>query len=84
MSIDDIEKFEQKEMKKTRPIKNTWYGWLSNYIPQPLRKILGGFKYKIIILFKTNIPNETVYRRGEKLRKPKTQNKINNIRNPFY
>ena len=24
MSIDDTDKFEQKEMKKIRPIKNTW------------------------------------------------------------
>ena len=25
VSIDDMDKFEQKEMKKIRPIKNTWY-----------------------------------------------------------
>ena len=24
VSIDDMDKFEQKEMKKPRPIKNTW------------------------------------------------------------
>ena len=24
VSIEDIDKFEQKEMKKIRPIKNTW------------------------------------------------------------
>ena len=23
-----MDKFEQKEMKKTSPIKNTWYDWL--------------------------------------------------------
>ena len=38
-------KFEQKEMKKIRPIKNTWYYWLINYIPEPLRKSVGGFNY---------------------------------------
>ena len=27
VSIDDINKFEQKEMKKIRPIKKTWYDW---------------------------------------------------------
>ena len=37
VSIDDMEKFEQKEMKKIRLIKNTWYDWLSNYIPESIR-----------------------------------------------
>ena len=27
VSIDDINKFEQKEMKKIRTIKKTWYDW---------------------------------------------------------
>ena len=40
VSIDDINKFEQKEMKKIRRIKNTWYDWLINYIPEPIRKIV--------------------------------------------
>ena len=35
VSIHDLDKLEQKEMKRTRPIKNTWYGWLINYIPEP-------------------------------------------------
>ena len=26
VSIDDLDKFEQKELKKIRPIKNTWCG----------------------------------------------------------
>ena len=30
-----------------------------------------------------NTPKQVVYERGKKLRKPKTQNKINSIRNPF-
>ena len=56
-------------MKKIRPIKNTWYDWLINYIPEI-----------VISLFKTNTPKETVHERGKKLSKPKTQNKT---RNPF-
>ena len=29
-------KFEEKEMKKIKAIKNTWYDWLMNYIPEPI------------------------------------------------
>ena len=79
MSIDDIDKFEQKEMKKMRPIKNTWYDLLIDYVPEPIRKSLGGFKDKIVTLFKTNTSKQPVYGRQKKLSKPKTQN----IRNPF-
>ena len=25
-------------MKKTRPIKNIWFDWLMNYIPEPIKK----------------------------------------------
>ena len=49
-----MDRFEKKEMKKIRPIKNTWYDWLINYIPEPIRKSVGGFKDKIVSLFKTN------------------------------
>ena len=63
-------------MKKIRPIKNTWYDWLIYYIPQPIRKRVGGFKYKIVSLFKTNAPKQTVYGRGQKISNPKTQNII--------
>ena len=56
MSIDDVDKFKQKEIKKIRPIKNTWYDWLINHIPEATRKSVGGFKDKIVILFKANIP----------------------------
>ena len=38
MSIDDIDKVEQKEIKKIRPIKNTRYDWLINYIPEHITK----------------------------------------------
>ena len=46
-SIDDMDKFEKKEMKKIRPVKNTWYDWLINYIPEAIRKRVGGFKDKM-------------------------------------
>ena len=58
-------------MKKISPIKNTWYDWLSNYIPEPIRKSVGGFKDKIVSLFKTNTPKQTVYGRKKKLSKLK-------------
>ena len=51
-------KFEQKEMKKIRPIKTTWYDWLFDYIPEPIRKSVGGFKDKIVSLFKINTLNK--------------------------
>ena len=40
-------------MKKIRPNKNTWYDWLTNKIPDPIRKSLGGFKNEIASLFRT-------------------------------
>ena len=59
-----------------------------NYIPEPIRKSVGGFKDKVISFFKTNTPKQTMHGRGKKLNRPKTQkqyeeNKINIIRNPF-
>ena len=77
VSIDDMHKFEQKEVKKIRPIKNTWYDWIIN--SEPIRKSVGGFKDKVISLFKTNTPKQTVHGRGKKLSIPKTKN----IRNLF-
>ena len=83
VSIEDIDKFEQEEMKKLMPIKNTSYDWLVNYIPEAIIKILGSSKDKIASFFNTNTPKQIVYWRGKKLCKPKIQNVINNIRNPF-
>ena len=71
VSIDDMDKFEQKELKKIRPIKNTCYDWLIDYFPEPIRKSVGGSKDKIVSLFKTNTPKQTVYGRRKKLSKPK-------------
>ena len=73
-----MDKFEQKEMKKIRPIKNTWYDWLIKYILEPIRKSIGDFKDKVISLLKINTLKQTVSGRGKKLSKPKTQNKIRN------
>ena len=56
ISTDDMDKFEQKEMNKTRTIKNTWYDLLINYIPEPIRKSVGGFKNVTVSLFKLNTP----------------------------
>ena len=67
-----MDRFEKKEMKKTRPIKNNWYNWrnwyncLINYISKPIRKSVS--------LFDTNTPKQIVYGRGKKPSKPKIQN----------
>ena len=76
---------KKKDTKKIRPVKNTWYDWLINYIPESIRKSVGGFEDKIVSLFKTNTPKQTVYVRGKKIRKPKklSKPKKQNKRNPF-
>ena len=51
VSIDDMDNFEQKGMKKIRPVKNTWYDWLISYIPEHITKIVDGFKDEILNLF---------------------------------
>ena len=83
VSIDDTDKFEQKRMKKIRPIKKTWYDWLINYIPEPKTKTVCGFNDKIISLFNTSTPKQTTCGRGKKLSKPKKQKQNKSIRNSF-
>ena len=78
--IVSMDKFGQKEMKKIGPIKSTWYDWLIIYTPDSIKKRVGGFKDKIVGPFKTSTPKQTLYWRGKKLSKPKTQNKL---RKPF-
>ena len=56
--------------------------WLVNYIPDPIRKSVGGFKDKLVSLFKTNTPKQVVYGRGKKQKQSK-ENQINSIRIPF-
>ena len=46
---------------------------LINYIPEPIRKSVGGFKDKIVSLFKKNTPKQTVWVR-KKIKQ--TKNKI--------
>ena len=58
-----MDKFEEKEMKKIRPVKNIWYDWLINYIPERIRKSAGDFKNKVISLFKTNTPKKNSVRK---------------------
>ena len=74
VSIDDMDKFKQKEMNKIRSIKNTWYNWLVNYVTDPIRKRVASFKNKAVSLFNPNTPKQTVYGRGKKVSQPKTQN----------
>ena len=40
---------------------NDWYHWLINHIPDKIRKSVGGIKDKIVSLFNTNKPEQTVY-----------------------
>ena len=62
-----------------RLIKNNWYDWLINYIPQLKRKSAGGFKDIILSLLKKNKPKQTFYGRGKILSKTRKQN----IKNTF-
>ena len=71
-----MEKFEQQKIKNIRPIKSTWYDCLINYIPEPIRKSVGGFKDKVVSHFQINTPKQTVYGTGKKLSEQKAQNKF--------
>ena len=53
-TIDDIDRFKKMEMKKIRPIKNTWYDWLINYIPEPTRKSVSALKDKVTSQLRLN------------------------------
>ena len=75
VSVDGMDTFGKKEMKKMRPIKNSWYDWLINYIPEPIAKIVGGFKDKIVSLFITNTPKKSVYKKKMKKKKKKKEKK---------
>ena len=67
VSVNDMNIFQLKEMKKIKPIKSTWYNWLINYVPESIRKIVGGFKDKIVSFFKRNTTKQTMFGRGKKL-----------------
>ena len=51
VSKEIMGRFEKIEMKGIRPVKNTWYDWLINYIPEPIKKIVDGFKGKSVSFF---------------------------------
>ena len=80
VSLDNMDKFEEKERKKMRPIKNTWYDWLINYFRNPIDKSVDSFKDKIVR--QTHL-NKSCMGKEKKLSQPETQNQIKNIRNPF-
>ena len=77
ITIDDMDRFEKnRNKKKIRPIKNTWYDCLINYIPEPIRKIVSALKDEIAslymsIMLEQTVPEKTVYGRGQKLSKSK-------------
>ena len=87
--IYDMDRYKQKEMKKERPSKRTWFHWVINYFLLPIRKTAEG---KVLSLFKTNTFENYGYQTvgsEKKLSKLKIQkqseegNAINNIRNHF-
>ena len=48
----------RKEMKKIRSVKSTCCDWLINYIPQSIRKSVGGLKDKIVVLLRQTHRNK--------------------------
>ena len=70
---------KKKELKKLTSIKSIWYDWWINYTTKPLIKNVSVLKDKVMSLYKTNTPKQTVYGRGKKLSKPRKQN----IKKPF-
>ena len=49
-----------------------WYDWIINYISEPIRKSVSGFKVKIISVSKTNTPKQTIWERTETKQTKKT------------
>ena len=62
-------------MKEIRPIKNTWYDWLIDYIPEPIIKTAFRLKDKIVSLFMKKTPEQTMYGTEKKPSQPKKENK---------
>ena len=74
VSIDDMNKFEQKRMKKIRTIKNTQYDWLINYISEPIKK-LQVLQNINLLVFLINKSKQTVY--GEERNQASQKHKTN-------
>ena len=49
-----------------------WYDWIINYISEPIRKSVSGFKVKIISVSKTSTPKQTIWERTETKQTKKT------------
>ena len=47
ITVDDMDTYKKIEMKKLRLIENTWYGWLINYLFEPIRKSISTLKGKL-------------------------------------
>ena len=62
-----MENLNYKNENIDRERKNTWYDWSINYIPDPIRKIAGGFKDRVVSVFKhiRLHSKKTVHRRGK-------------------
>ena len=63
--------FLQKQKYSEKILKH--FDWLVDYIPESIRKIVSGFKEKVVSLFNTNTPEQMLHGSGKKLSKPKTQ-----------
>ena len=61
--IEDMDRFEEEEMKNIRPIKNTWFDLLINYIFKPI--ILSALKDIFTGFFKTNTHKKLLWERTE-------------------
>ena len=71
-----MEDLNYKSKNIEKKYLNHWYDWLINFIPEPVIKIVGGFKDKIVSLFNTNTSKQTVYGREKKLSQSKREKTI--------
>ena len=56
VDIKEMESSNYKNKNIETTYLNTLYDWLINYNHEPIRKIVCGFKDKVVSLFKTNTP----------------------------
>ena len=70
--IEDMDRFEEEEMKNIRPIKNTWFDLLINYIFKPIN--LSALKDIFTVFFKTNTHKKLLWERTETKQSKKKQN----------
>ena len=41
---NEMGKFEKEELKKRKVVKNSWFDWLINYVPNPTKMLLAILK----------------------------------------